>query len=54
MSKPTEYQDKFPDLDYKCCDICMESFGTHEMTYTANEDGLWLCTRCFEEYELRL
>lgn len=38
--------------DWKCCDFCMESFHSAELTNTGNDDNLNLCTRCLEEYDL--
>ena len=42
--------DKLEGCDFECCDICMESFGSHELTRT--KEDLLLCTTCLEEYEL--
>ena len=38
--------------DLKCCDTCLESFHSAELTSTGGSDNLNLCTRCLEEYEL--
>jgi hypothetical protein len=46
MSEPLEAG------DYKCCDGCLESFSSDQLTHTANDDDLILCARCLEEYEL--
>jgi hypothetical protein len=43
-----------PPGDWKCCDICMESFHSAELTSTGGSDDLVLCIRCLEVYELSL
>lgn len=38
--------------DYKCCDACLESFPSHDLSETPDEPPLHLCTVCLHDYEL--